>query len=103
MKGQKLTSKITHKHFAIVRTSGAFPLDMLRYDLCHPVEEIDSRKIEQSLNPMIEAQAIAVLVARFTESAEPRWGYDRWASYRCEIEEVNSEYQYRRRDEQSTR
>ena len=89
---------MTYKHFALIRTAESFPLDMLRYDLCFPVEEIDARAIERSLNPMIDAAQIEVLVARFTESAEPRWGYDRWASYRCEVEEVGSEHQYRRRD-----
>lgn len=96
MKGQKLPTRMAYQHFAVITTNSAFPLDMLRYDCCFPVAESDSRRIAESINPRIENRPVSVLVSRFTESPEPRWNYERWHAFQCEVEAVNSEYQYRR-------
>lgn len=100
MKGQRLPSKIAYQHFAVITTSSGFPVDMLRYDCCFPVAEADSRRIAESINPRVEDRQVSILVSRFTESSEPRWTYDRWRAFQCEIESVNSEYQHRRNEAQ---
>lgn len=102
MKGQKLSTKLGYRHFAEITFSEAFPIDMLRYDSCYPVSETDSNEIINSLNPMIDSRERKVLVARLWDSSQGAWSLSRWESYHCKVEQVDAEYQYRRRDPMKT-
>ncbi len=89
MSGVKLGGTLKYAHFAIIRGSGAFPIDMLRYDSCYPFREEDARKIESVSNPMIgDNDPWEIRVKKHSELARhARWTPERWKSFRCELVE----------------
>lgn len=88
MKGTKLTTKAGYLHVAEVRGKDGFPIDMLRYDRASPWEETDAHAIERSLNPMLDREPFAIRIVRYTDSVKPAWSLSRWASFHCEVEEI---------------
>lgn len=85
---ERLGIKNTHMHVAEITWHGAFPLDMLRYESAHPLEEGDSHIIGNSLNPMIDAKENTARVRKFGDS-KANWSYDRWNSFHCKVTPVD--------------
>ena len=93
---EKLTKKLTHQHFVKVTFSGAFPLDMLRYDTCMPVRETDSRQIIASLDPALPAVKRTVYLKKYTTGPAMRmqgegfsfdfWDERRWKSWGIHVD-----------------
>jgi len=71
-----------------VRGTGAFPIDMLRYDNCWPASERDSMTIIRSfrLRGSGEAWSIHLMTAKGDRLLEPE--YNRWASFGWAVMEV---------------
>src|SRR2546423_1367565 len=91
MNSDKLSLKLTHSYAADIKGHGSFPIDMLRYDRAIPFAERDSHVICQSLNPMLgNPRPFSVRIIKYGVGAKPVWAVDRWASYHCEVKEVNS-------------
>ena len=76
-----------HIHTFDVRPKGkyssTFPIDMLRYDGCHPATEEDSVKIMSTM-PILKKEAVTVTISRV---ASKNWSptYDRWKSFGWEV------------------
>lgn len=89
MSGRKLGTTLKYEHFAIIRGSGAFPIDMLRYDSCRPLREEDAGKIERVSNPMIgDNDPWEIRVKKYSTLARVAgWTPERWKSFRCELVE----------------
>jgi len=71
---------IYHSTF-VVRGRGFFPLDMLRYDGCHPAFEIDSTRITQEDDT--EPRDVTVRRTFGTRSERKAWAptEGRWRSF----------------------
>ncbi len=77
----------TYKHTAIVSFNGHFPIDMLRYDRCSPLDQIDVSVIEQSFDYALDSfsKSKAVNVCLINNSKKPNWTVDRWASFGADL------------------
>jgi len=82
MKGSKLDSPLKYSHLLKVtlRPHQSFPLDMLRYDNCHPHNEIDSSAIEDTLCGPSSVPRV-IIVEKYSTAAVPDWTLDRWRSF----------------------
>lgn len=69
---------MTYRHLATVTSRSDFPIDMLRYDRCHPLTEMDSNAIRASL---AAHEGVVVVVERVSNSKDPNWTIARWASF----------------------
>ena len=74
-----------HQNKAIIRGSGAFPLDMLRYDQCFPASEEDSRKIAQSIEDFYKRD----WMIRVRKNSSHEFTVGRWESFGCTVETVS--------------
>jgi hypothetical protein len=83
----KLSSPRKYKQATLVRFSGRFPIDMLRYDTCHPATEADAGKIERSFDDHDE---VTVTVVRYAWAKDQKWTVDRWRSFGCTLEPASS-------------
>lgn len=85
-----------YKHFAVVRPSGTFPIDMLRYERCWPSEEAESFKIERVnrrediYGPPMDGDR-RIEVAKTSGDKTACWEEGRWRSFNCEILETRTE------------
>lgn len=69
-----------YRHRFSVRGSGRFPVDMLRYDNCKPVEEGDADRIERSKEePHKDHGPILLETVNDSRHWEPT--YARWSSF----------------------
>jgi len=64
-------------HF-VVEGNGGFPLDMLRYDLCWPASETDSRLIEASKRDEYRGRVRAISLKGLKYPTERRWESFGW-------------------------
>lgn len=81
-----------------VAKCGTFPLDLLRYDRCHPAQERDANQLRESLMPYVEGEQ-EILVERFHVDPDPAWSYANWLSHSgIEVESVAPDFKYRRDD-----
>lgn len=82
------TSKCSFKyeHRARIVFSGQFPLDMLRYDRCIPLEETDCSIIGHSFNDY-SGEAKVVLVRTISDKKDwaSAWTFGRWQSFSCRV------------------
>ena len=67
-------------HQARVTGFGEFPLDMLRYDACHPATEADTAVIEHS------RERRSVNVEQTSAQRHDPWTVGRWSSFGWTIE-----------------
>ncbi len=67
-----------------VKGSGAFPLDMLRYDNCYPASEVDAGLIASTFDGWSRWE---VCVAR-PDKRGSVWTDRRWESFGCKVEEL---------------
>lgn len=73
------------RHVARVTFFSCFPMDMLRYDRCHPYRSGDVARITASLtNPKMEQVEVEVVAYANTRTAP--WTVDRWNSFGCSLE-----------------
>ena len=72
-----------------VAGKGPFPLDMLRYDCCYPMESGDALEIEKSLEDRGCQKAHTVRL--FARSAERRVTDGRWESFRWHVVSMTDE------------
>lgn len=75
---RKTARGIPRVYTFVVTGDDQFPLDMLRYDICHPKREIDSNEIERSFRPR-ERGPHHVTLAGPKAPTEARWGSFGWA------------------------
>lgn len=68
-----------------------FPIDMLRYDKCHPLTEHDAHVVEESIRSEGGDEHYGVVVVRLHDGADPRWSVARWESYGFEVERIGEE------------
>lgn len=74
--------------FLVVHGTGAFPIDMLRYDSCAPAREEDSGEIERS-HAGHRPSPKPILLARFIQPGVANPATDgRWASFGWDVIEV---------------
>jgi hypothetical protein len=85
VKGVKIRPGM-YEHSARVQFTGAFPIDMLRHDACHPVSETESHVIERSLR---DHGGGTVTVRCVTERANSSWAVGRWRSFSATLTEVD--------------
>ena len=72
-----------YEHEATVEVRGAFPVDMLRYDRCHPASGEDAHAIAQSL-AQHPHEPYRVVLKALSRSRE-HWTKARWRSFGAEI------------------
>ena len=81
-----------HRHEAVVTFSGAFPLDMLRYDACYPADSESAILISESLDTETRRELAkrpggfagrTVKIARFGHA--DGFTFARWRSFGCDI------------------
>lgn len=65
----------------IVRGTGLFPYDMLRYDQCYPATENDS----QLLDSKAKRQVVLFTAPRLTGATIGRWESFGWHVVLCEL------------------
>lgn len=70
-----------------VKALGLFPLDMLRYDSCHPATELDSSLISRNLDAH-GVGGVEVTVARWVYGKYDQPTVARWASFGCSVSDV---------------
>lgn len=85
MKAHKLATPRKYQHLARITAQVTFPIDMLRYDSCHPCDPQDAITITNILE---KGGGGVVYVEAFTSGPEPPWTYGRWNSFMCECEPV---------------
>ncbi len=68
-----------YEHEATVEVRGAFPVDMLRYDSCHPASGEDAHAIAQSLaqHPREPYRVVLKALSR----SKTHWTPERWRSF----------------------
>lgn len=73
----------------IVKTSYAFPLDMLRYDSCFPATSQDAVVIE---NLIVEhtLENRAVKLGRYVANKNIFPSIERWNSFQCRVSNVET-------------
>lgn len=76
--------------FAVVEGYGIFPLDMLRYDCCFPVESEDANAVAGEP----DAPTRRVAVQRWCDIADGRWTNGRWESFGWKIVSVTNGREY---------
>jgi hypothetical protein len=76
-----------YRHTATVETHGAFPVDMLRYDACHPATETDAYDIARSVR---EHEPVTARVERIDDDRMGRWTDARWRSFAAQIVAVET-------------
>jgi len=93
MKATKLDSPLKYRHFAKVTVLpfSHFPIDMLRYDNCHPHEEVDASMIEDSFHMRVGAESRTILIEQYAETSMARWTVKRWESFGAKIEPIARE------------
>lgn len=84
----KMSRKIaTNRYLQLARVTGrgAFPLDMLRYDACHPRTGDDVSALHATFQ---ERGTRSVVVCRFSQTASEAWTSDRWFSFGWALQEI---------------
>lgn len=86
--------KYRYVHYAVVKGNGSFPVDMLRYDSCVPVnftlEEAYSG-MKAKLDPATSAPGDDLVVADVSEHRLPRFTKERWRSFLWFVKELRTE------------
>ena len=68
---------------------GRFPIDMLRYDGCHPETSEDARKIEMTISPFSRGKGeVRIQLRMYTFLFPPRPEVERWNSFGWRVENV---------------
>lgn len=75
-------SSIINEYSIVVTGTGAFPIDMLRFDRCMPKYEEDAATIERSLRPRSRGRYRVTLLS----AKDPT--NTRWLSFGWKVEEV---------------
>lgn len=65
--------------FFLVRGSGDFPIDMLRYDSCHPYREWDSNTLKRQEKRIILMRRFSP--EKHSEGNEARWRSMGWEAF----------------------
>lgn len=79
--------------YAIVKGTGQFPVDMLRYDSCRPVNFVLTEQYS-GMRAVVRTEmgyGTDLIVARCDERAHPRWTPARWSSFLWQIQELKTE------------
>jgi hypothetical protein len=74
----KMVTPLKYRHYAVVHIDGPFPLDVLRYDRCHPFEEVDSRAIEASMQLGEPRTSRFIVILKFSEASREPWFTQFW-------------------------
>lgn len=85
---RKLESTMKYQHYLKVKFSGAFPIDMLRYDRCYPDKQEDVTVIENSLRE-VNGEPRTVILMAYNTSQKCPFELRRWKSFCCEVEPSN--------------
>jgi hypothetical protein len=81
------TGRIKYVHYAkLVQGVGAFPIDMLRYDHCAPLN-FDPETLQ--INPLMGFDT--PVVARASDRKDPDWTHERWRSFTWDVEPMRTE------------
>ena len=83
---KKLDSPMTHYTVLKVEGRGTFPVDMLRYDACHPATEEDALRIRATHD---EVAKWVIFVKKYTSPKFAKgavWSTPRWESFGCSVE-----------------
>jgi hypothetical protein len=80
--------------YAIIRGSGPFPVDMLRYDNCSPATESDSGSIVMTFQGW-DSWEICVKRINYRGRVNS-FTLGRWNSFGCSLEMVDSPYVLKR-------
>lgn len=74
-------------HYAAVMGRHAFPIDMLRYDLCAPLNfDPETKIIDPSFGPVHDQMVVARLAPRFWGWTTSRWSSFGWSLIRLDTE-----------------
>lgn len=85
-----MAAKKTHVMAIVhVRGRGTFPLDMLRYDACAPLESEDASSIGDLRHGRGEAERVVKLAMFTSERRDPT--HARWRSFGWLVVEVNGQ------------
>ena len=82
---------VRFKYRAKITFRGCFPIDMLRYDQCFPLQGTDAAAITDSQNSFLRGSSLEdrqIIVMKFSER-KAVWCKDRWKSFGCLLEETN--------------
>lgn len=91
----KLTTPLKYAHYAVVtraRGTATFPVDMLRYDRCYPLREIDAGLILENItDPHHRKEEDKIYIVKYSEKAELKslFNYARWDSFGWKVEIVD--------------
>lgn len=79
----KLNGSLKYAHRARISGHGRrFPLDMLRYDACHPATPRDVAILDATIGEICDVPATwEVIVVRFSEAKHHNWTVERWKSF----------------------
>lgn len=86
--------KYRYVHYATVAGNGSFPVDMLRYDSCVPVNfMLEDNYIgpKARLDPAMSTPGDDFLVADVSEHRLPRFTTERWRSFMWFVKELRTE------------
>lgn len=80
----------------VVTGTGEFPIDMLRYDRCSPVSQLDASHVISSFNGNLdEDKELSVRLIRFTEGKGKNYAdnptVDRWKSFGWQVSDIRWE------------
>lgn len=91
-KMRSTSEHVQYIHYATVGGSGSFPLDMLRYDFCQPVnfrvEENERYRLKAIVTFQVEEDALVVAAA--SSKRYPQWTVARWSSFLWGIRELKT-------------
>lgn len=84
-----LSAAMKYSHLALIKFTGRFPIDMLRYDRCMPYREADSALIQHSIENCSGGQVIVLKYSEMKDWAN-LWTMARWKTYgSCELRPLN--------------
>lgn len=92
---EKLTTPLKHAHYAVAtraRGTATFPIDMLRYDRCYPLREIDSVLIAQNVtDPHQRFEEDKIYLVKYSDKAAEKgqFTFARWDSFGWKVELVD--------------
>ena len=90
MSTTKMSPTLKYRHIATVRWIGKFPIDMLRYDSCHPADsEAITAIIQGGAGATVAPVPLKAHLVAY--SVDKRWPFthDRWHSFGCNIEPMS--------------
>lgn len=80
-------------HTAMVTGTSHFPIDMLRYDSCHPSDQeavgvVSDFMIDDDVDGKLKLRSCHV--TQVTNEREPEWTPERWASFGWQLQHLRT-------------